>query len=110
MDKSTPDGKPGDAERQRYSREFKIEAVRQLEEGKVSGVQLALMLGVKRSIIYRWKKELATHGPDVSFPGAGKVRTDEQAEIRRLKRELAQVTEERDILKKAAAYFAGELP
>jgi len=102
MDKSTPDGKPDDAERQRYSREFKIEAVRQLEEGKVSGVQLALMLGVK--------KELATHGPDVSFPGTGKVRTDERAEIRRLKRELAQVTEERDILKKAAAYFARELP
>lgn len=110
MDKSTPDGKPDDAERQRYSREFKIEAVRQLEEGKVSGVQLALMLGVKRSILYRWKKELATHGPDVSFPGTGKVRTDEQAEIRRLKRELAQVTEERDVLKKAAAYFARELP
>ncbi|QCS67026.1 transposase [Achromobacter denitrificans] len=53
---------------------------------------------------------MATHGPDVSFPGKGKTRTDEQTEIQRLKRQLAEVTEERDILKKAAAYFARELP
>ncbi|WP_419342043.1 hypothetical protein ACM1PE_30375 [Achromobacter sp. PD1] len=52
MDKSKPEGKPLEAKRQYHSREFKIEAVRRLEEGKV--------LGVKRSIIYRWKKELAT--------------------------------------------------
>lgn len=110
MDKSKPEGKPDDTKRQHHSREFKIEAVRQLEEGKVSGTQLALMLGVKRSIIYRWKKELATYGPAASFPGAGKARTEEQTEIQRLKRELALVTEERDILKKAAAYFARELP
>jgi len=110
MDKSKPEAQPSDAKRQYHSREFKIEAVRQLEEGKISGTQLALMLGVKRSIIYRWKKELAMHGPDVSFPGKGKTRTDEQTEIQRLKRQLAEVTEERDILKKAAAYFARELP
>ncbi|ASC67218.1 Transposase [Achromobacter denitrificans] len=110
MDKSKPEVEPSDTKRQHHSREFKIEAVRQLEEGKINGTQLALMLGVKRSIIYRWKKELATHGPDVSFPGKGKTRTDEQTEIQRLKRQLAEVTEERDILKKAAAYFARELP
>jgi transposase-like protein len=110
MDKSKPEGKPDDTKRQHHSREFKIEAVRQLEEGKVSGTQLALMLGVKRSILYRWKKELASHGPDASFPGPGKARSDEQTEIQRLKRELARVTEERDILKKAATYFARELP
>jgi len=78
MDKSKPEGKPLEAKRQYHSRELKIEAVRQPEEGKVSGTQLSLMLGVKRSIIYRWKKELATHGPDISFPGRGKTRTDEQ--------------------------------
>lgn len=107
MDKSKA-GNGGN--RRQHSREFKIEAVRQLEQGKVPGTQLALMLGVKRSILYRWKKELATHGPEVSFPGQGKTHTEEQTEIQRLKRELALVTEERDILKKAAAYFARELP
>ncbi len=56
MDKSKPEDKPLEAKRQRHTREFKIEAVRQLEEGEVSGTQLSLMLGVKRSIIYRWKK------------------------------------------------------
>ncbi len=90
MDKSKPEDKPLEAKRQHHTREFKIEAVRQLEEGKVSGTQLSLMLGVKRSIIYRWKKELATHGPDVSFPGKGETRTDEQTEIRRFKRQLAK--------------------
>lgn len=79
MDKSKPENQPLEAKRQRHTREFKIEAVRQLEEGKVSGAQLSLMLGVKRSIIYWWKKALATHGPDVSFPGKGKARTDEKS-------------------------------
>ncbi len=44
MDKPKPKAKPSDAKRQCHSREFKIEAVRQLEEGKISGTQLALML------------------------------------------------------------------
>ncbi|MBB1650687.1 transposase [Delftia sp. UME58] len=110
MDKSKPDSSATGDKRQHQSREFKVEAVRQLEQGQVTGTQLALMLGVKRSIIYRWKKELATHGPDISFPGKGRTRSDEQTEIQRLKRELEQVKEERDILKKAAAYFARELP
>ncbi len=100
MDKSKPEVRPNDTKRQHHSREFKIEAVRQMEEGKISGTQLAMMLGVKHSIIYRWKKELATHGPDVSFPGKGNTRNDEQTEIQRLKRELAEVTEERDTKKK----------
>jgi transposase-like protein len=43
--KSKPEAKPSDAKRQHHSREFKIEAVRQLEEGKISGAQLALMSG-----------------------------------------------------------------
>lgn len=63
MDKSKPEGKPLEAKRQYHSRDFKIEAVRQLEEGKVSGTQLSLMLGVKRSIIYRWKKEAGDTRP-----------------------------------------------
>lgn len=109
MDNSQPEGKLSDAKRRHYSRESKIEAVRPLEEGKITGTQLALMLGMKRSIIYRWKEELATHGLDASFPGKDKTRTDEQTEIQRLKRQLAEVTEERAIIKKAAAYFAREL-
>ncbi len=71
-----------------------------MEQGQVTGTPLAIMLGVKRTIIYRWKKELATHGPDISFPDKGRARTDEQTESQRLKREFEQVTQERDILKK----------
>ena len=56
-------------------------------------------LGVSTHSLYRWIKPFG--GPEPKKPGV-----DHEAESRRLKRELARVTEERDILKKAAAYFA----
>lgn len=62
----------------------------------------------RRNQLYKWKAELVRSG-EVSFPGSGR-KADQDSEIARLKRELARVTEERDILKKAAAYFAKELP
>lgn len=55
------------------------------------------------------RPELLRSG-ELSFPGSGRKPSDQDSEIVRLKRELARVTEERDILKKAAAYFAKELP
>ena len=96
-----------DRQRQRYSREFKREAARLLELGQKPAAQLALELGVRRNLLYRWQKELAKGGG--AFRGSGRKPIDQQSEVERLKSELKKVTEERDILKKAAAYFAKEL-
>ncbi len=94
--------------RQRFSREFKLEAVRLLEQGGKPATQLALELGVARNRLYKWQKELGAKG-EVAFRGSGRRPASQQSEIERLKAELKKVTEERDILKKAAAYFAKEL-
>lgn len=84
----------------RYPDEFKIEAVKQVTERGYSVAEVADRLGTTTHSIYAWIKKF---GPDKE---QHQVHADEQAEIRRLKRELQRVTEERDILKKAAAYFA----
>lgn len=96
--------------RVRFTKEFKLEAVRLLERGEKPTAQLALELGVARNQIYKWQAQLQTKGEDQAFRGPGAKRLSELSEIERLKRELKRVTEERDILKKAAAYFAKELP
>jgi transposase len=95
-------------QRQRFSREFKLEAVRLLELGQKPGTQLALELGIRRNQLYKWQKELIAKD-DQAFRGPGRKPLDQQSDIERLKAELKRVTEERDILKKAAAYFAKEL-
>jgi len=96
-------------QRARYSKEFKLEAVRLLELAEKPASQLAAELGIRRNQLYKWQAELSSKGHAVAFQGSGRPANDMQAENARLKRELAKVTEERDILKKAAAYFAKEL-
>lgn len=95
--------------RLRFSKEFKLEAVRLLELGQKPATQLALELGVARNQLYKWQEQLKQVGSDVAFGGPGRRPLDQQSEIERLKRELKKVTEERDILKKAAAYFAKDV-
>jgi len=95
-------------QRQRFTREFKLEAVRLLELGQKPGAQLALELGIRRNLLYKRQKDLRGKG-DQDFRGQGRKPLDQQGEVERLKAELKKVTEERDILKKAAAYFAKEL-
>lgn len=95
--------------RLRFSREFKVEAVRQLELRQKSAAQLALELGVRRNQLYKWKEQIAGKGSG-AFRGSGRRAASPDGEVARLKRELEKVTEERDILKKAVAYFARELP
>ena len=95
--------------RGRYSREFKLEAVRLLKLGEKPAAALAMELGVRRVLLYRWRDEVAVKGEAV-FGGKPGPKTSPQAgELVRVKRELAAVTEERDILKKAATYFARKL-
>lgn len=96
--------------RLRFSKEFKLEAVRLLELGRKSGTELALELGVARNQLYKWQAQLRGKGAAGAFRGPGAKPLDERSEIERLRHELKKVAEERDILKKAAAYFAKELP
>jgi transposase len=92
--------------RKKYPREFKIEAVRQLQSGEHSVTELSRRLSVSPQELVRWRRVLQEKRDD-AFPGSGKQR-GEAGELARLRRELARVTEERDILKKAMAYFARE--
>ena len=86
----------------RYPEEFKIEAVKQITERGYSIQEVASRLGTTTHSLYAWRKKY----------GQGSQKTAElngqQTEIRRLRNELKRVTEERDILKKATAYFAKE--
>jgi len=98
--------------RQRYTRAFKLEAVELAERGEQPMADIARSLGIKREVLYAWRDTVRKNGIDHAFrgPGRSKPKTDQAAEIAALRRELEQVKEERDILKKAAAYFAKELP
>jgi transposase len=90
----------------RFSREFKLEAVRLVRERGVSVAQAARDLDVHENQLRKWVKEVATD-PAQAFPGQGQMKP-EQLEIERLRREVAKLKAERDILKKAAAFFARE--
>ena len=90
--------------RKTYTREFKLEAVRLITEKGYSIAEASRNLGVEYSVLRRWKKQLADD-PQNAFPGKGRLKAPDE-ELRRMKRELERVTEERDILKKALAYFA----
>lgn len=91
-------------QRQRFSAEFKREAVRLLELGQKPATQLALELGVARNRLYKWQAQCKANGG--VFRGPGRPKGSEENEISRLKRELKRVTEELEVLKKAEAYFA----
>ena len=91
-------------ERRSFSREFKVEAVRLVRDRRVSAAQAARDLDVHENLLRKWVKQLADD-PLEAFPGHGKMKAAE-AEIAQLKREVQKLKAERDILKKAAAYFA----
>ena len=93
-------------ERRRFTREFKLEAVRLILERGVSYTQASQDLGVHQTQLRQWVKEFAGD-PSHAFPGHGQMKP-EAAEIAQLKREVTKLKAERDILKKAAAYFAKE--
>ena len=93
-------------ERRKFTREFKLEAVKLIKDRGVSYAQAAQDLGVHQSQLRGWAKQFA-EDPQHSFPGQGQMKP-EQLEIARLKREVIKLKAERDILKKAAAYFAKE--
>jgi transposase len=100
------------AKRRQFTAEFKLEAVRLASESKKPLAQVARELGLRPDMLRTWKRQAESRagltGGDV-FPGNGKL-TSQEAEIRRLRRELEQTKQENAFLKKAAAYFAKESP
>ena len=99
-------GTGGDHGRRKFTREFKLEAVRLIKERGVSYAQASQDLSVHQSQLRSWVKAQADD-PQHAFPGQGQMKP-EQLEIAQLKREVIRLKAERDILKKAAAYFAKE--
>lgn len=90
--------------RKRFDRQFKLDAVNLVINGSRSVSEVARDLGIEENTLYRWKRDLEREGSD-AFPGKGKLSPQEE-ELRRLRRELEQAKEDRDILKKAVAFFS----
>ena len=91
---------------QRYTREFKLEAVRMAEESNETMRQVARDLNIRPNQLYKWRKELSAKSPS-AFPGKGHI-FGKEAELQQLKAENERLKQEVDILKKAAVYFAKE--
>lgn len=96
--------------RRQYTSAFKQEAVRLSKESGKSLAQVARELGVRADLLRKWKRQVE-QGDGLSdaavFPGSGKLPPQEE-ELRRLRREVETLRQERDFLKRAAAYFAKE--
>lgn len=92
-------------QRRKFSREFKLEAVKLVRERGVSLAQASRDLDVHENVLRKWVREFGSD-PVQAFPGHGQMKPEQ--EIERLKREVTKLKAERDILKKAAAYFARE--
>lgn len=85
----------------RYTEEFKVEAVKQITERGYSAAEVAERLGISSNSLYNWLSQL--NGNKAVRPSS-----DDSVRIAKLEAELKRVTEERDILKKAARYFASQ--
>jgi transposase len=92
--------------RRQFSREFKLEAVTLVKERGVAVAQAARDLDVHENVLRKWIRDAAAD-PQHAFPAQGVMKPD-QAELERLRKENAKLRMERDLLKRAAAYFAKE--
>lgn len=90
----------------KYTREFKIEAVRLCEEDEQPVAEVARQLGIPPNNLYKWRTQFGEDGEE-AFPGKGNLRSSDE-ELRRLQRENMRLREERDILKKAVIFFGNE--
>ena len=92
----------------KHSPEFKLEAVRLSNESGKPITEVAANLGIRRDQLHKWRREINAKKSDSSLASGtsgGKI-TSQDEEIRRLRQELRIAREERDILKKATAFFA----
>jgi len=91
--------------KKKYTREFKLKTI-ELAELKRNVPSVAEVLGVSRSMIYHWKREMDKN-QQTYFPGNGQMNlTEQERELKRLQDELNEVRMERDILKKAISIFS----
>ena len=90
--------------RKTYTREFKLQALRMVSDQGLSVAEVSRRLGVGENCVRNWRKAAARQGSAVA-PGHGTPGPAED-ELRRLRAEVARLKAERDLLKKAAAYFA----
>ncbi len=90
--------------RRKFDSEFKQDAVRLVIDGGRTVAEVARGLGIHENLLWKWKREYLNNGAH-AFPGKGRLKPEDE-ELRRLKRELVDTREERDILKKALAVFS----
>lgn len=88
-----------------YSKEFKLEAIRLMNETDRPASQIAMELGIRRNQLYKWNEQMTKKG-DVPSAKKGRPKKVDQSEIATLRQENKRLTEDIEILKKAAAYFA----
>lgn len=97
-------------ERRTFTKEYKVEAVSLVQQGDRPLSQIARELGIRADLLRKWQRQLE-QGPGCEagdvFPGQGRLPSAEE-EVRRLRREVETLRQERDFLKRAAAYFAKE--
>ncbi len=91
--------------RSTYTAEFKLRAVRMITDQKLSVAEVARRLGVGENCLRAWKAAARDKGAEAAFPGQGTPSPADE-ELRRLRAEVQRLKAERDLLKKAAAYFA----
>jgi transposase len=96
---------PTQPERRIFTREYKLEVIkRSYDDIKIS--DLARELGIGQSIIHRWRRQFASD-TKASFPGRGVEQlSDQEFELARLRKQVANLENERDILKKAVGIFS----
>jgi transposase len=92
--------------RAKHTAEYKLEALRRVIDGKEKTAAVADSLGLPKETLYRWVREYLAK-PDEAFRGNGNL-TSQDEEIRQLRRKVGRLEEEREILKKAATFFAKE--
>jgi transposase len=90
--------------RKTYTREFKLQAVRMMTDQGLSVAEVARRLGVAENCLRAWRAAAREQG-EAAFPGQGHPSPADE-ELRRLRGEVQRLKAERDLLKKAAAYFA----
>ena len=91
-----------------YTKEFKLEALRMMDESDRPASEIAMKLGIRRNQLYKWKEQLKKKG-DVASTKKGRPKKEDQSELSKVKQELKRVQEENEILKKAAVFFAKQL-
>jgi transposase len=90
-----------------YTKEFKLEALRLMEDSDRPASEIATKLGIRRNQLYKWKVQMNKKG-EVPSAKKGRPKKEDQSEIATLRQENKRLKEDNEILKKAAAYFARE--